>query len=261
MITLYSTFRPFTHKVYNKIQKDAIRSWLALEPQPEIIILGNDAGTEEVCKKFGLRHIKKVNSSEQNTPYMNSLISTAENAASNDIMLLLSGDIMIRQDTIEVAKTVSSQLDKFCVCARKQHVTGRFDPIKWATWQAGDYWLYSKGLFKTMPDFLIGRFLIERWMYRCCCNQDALVDATEALTVLHQHHPHNFKPNGKEIEHNQKVYEKHFFDVEKWKDTPWYGDALFHIGINFSNYVLTKDHQLITNETPERSDWQNPIKS
>ena len=42
------------------IQRNAIESWTRLEPRPEIILFGRDAGTAELCDELGLRHVPDV---------------------------------------------------------------------------------------------------------------------------------------------------------------------------------------------------------
>jgi len=255
MITLYSTFRRFNHPIFNKIQRDAIESWQALDPVPEIVIVGNDPGTAEICKEYGLKHVPKVGTSSAGTPYCDDFILEAEKVASNDIMLLCSGDIIIKQDTIDAAKAVKPLLNQFCVCSRKLHVEikdGKKKDIRWATWQAGDYWLHTKGIFTGMPKFLIGRHKNEKWMFRWLCNKNALVDGTDVITVWHQQHPHEFKPANKEVEYNERLYNENFFDVDKWKDTEWYKHQCNDIGFNFSNWALTKDLQVVDNPSPRR---------
>lgn len=235
---------------------------MALDPKPEVVILGNDPGTSEICQEYGLIHIPHVKRSKAGTPYCNSFIKLAEKAASNNIMLLCSGDIIVSQNTIEAAgrMMVQSALQEWCICPRKKHVERQgdhFKDIRWATWQAGDYWMHTKGIFEGMPPFLIGRHRNEKWMYRWLINKNALIDGTEAITVLHQKHPHDFKPSNKEIEYNAKLYEENYFDVDKWKDTVWYKrNNLFNVGINHANYVMTGDFQLVENTTPRRVDWK-----
>lgn len=263
MITIYSTFRTFEIKEYNKIQRDALESWLKLDPRPEILILGNDPGTARVCKEYGVTHIDSVPVTRCGTPYLNAMIEMAEAYAANDIMLLLAGDVMIAQDTIDVARKMKKLTDKFCVCARKKHVEWnkgkkKFSFKKWATWQAGDYYMHTKGLFDGMPAFLIGRHLCEKYMYRMACQANALVDATDRITVLHQSHPHFFRPENKEVDYNLRVYLDNFFHVDKWKDTEWYSvQRCRNIGINFANHVLTEDMQLVDNKDPRRHDWDH----
>ncbi len=261
MITIYTSFRSFKHKVYDKIQRDACDSWVALDPQPQVIVVGDEPGTSDICKKYKFKQIKTVRQSEAETPYVNSMIDLSEQHAVNDTMLLCAGDIIIGQETINIAKAVKKQLKEFCVCARKMHVikkaNGKIKLERWATWQAGDYFLHSKGLFAGMPDFLIGRFLVERWMYRWACNKNGLVDATGIVSVLHQNHPRDFKPANKEVAWNAKIYQENEFPVNKWKNTKYYDrwPDLYGIGISYANWVMRPDYILVDNVDPTDRNW------
>ena len=41
---------------FKTIQTNALESWLALRPKPEIILFGNDPGVHQTAHKYGLRH-------------------------------------------------------------------------------------------------------------------------------------------------------------------------------------------------------------
>jgi len=272
MITLYSTFKRFTHPRFAKVQTDALLSWQKLDPKPEIIIIGNDPGTAQACRQNGFIHIPEVECSETGTPVCIDFIRQAEKRASNDIMLLCSGDIFITQDTIEAAKAISKQMDEFCVVPRKKFVDIENGvPVRdvicgtgtpWATWQGGDYYLHSKGIFEGMPNFLVGRHYVERWMYRWLCNKNALIDGTLAITCLHQKHPHEMRTRNNEVQYNYDLYQENMFDVEKWKDHEFYKRSpdgkLINIGINHANYVMQPDFTLIDNDDPHKRNWAAP---
>ena len=54
MITLYTTVRGFTGE-YDHIQRNAIGSWLQLEPAPEVILFGDDEpGAQGFAAEVGL---------------------------------------------------------------------------------------------------------------------------------------------------------------------------------------------------------------
>ena len=189
-------------------------------------------------------------------------------------MLLCSGDIFITQDTIEAAKAIYLQMDEFCVVPRKKFVDIQDGKVlrevicgtgtPWATWQGGDYFLHSKGIFEEMPDFLVGRHFVERWMYRYLCNKNAFIDGTLAITCLHQKHPHEMRGgriDGQgEVNYNYNLYQENMFDVEKWKDHEFYKRSpdgkLINIGINHSNYIMQKDFTLVDNVDPRRKDFK-----
>ncbi len=44
MFTLFSTPKPFRGE-FARIQRNAMRSWVALRPRPEILIFGDEEGT------------------------------------------------------------------------------------------------------------------------------------------------------------------------------------------------------------------------
>ena len=59
MLTFFTCPRGFEGRI-GVIQRNAILSWLALKPRPEIIVLGNDPGVAEICRELGLRHLPEV---------------------------------------------------------------------------------------------------------------------------------------------------------------------------------------------------------
>ena len=59
MLTLFAIPKAFRGE-FNQIQRNAITSCTLLEPKPEIILLGDDEGTAEVAKEFGVRHVLGV---------------------------------------------------------------------------------------------------------------------------------------------------------------------------------------------------------
>lgn len=75
MLTIFSCPKPFRGHI-NIIQRNAIRSWTLLQARPEIILIGNEEGTAEVCKEFGLRHIPDVERNEYVVlaPYKSNLL-------------------------------------------------------------------------------------------------------------------------------------------------------------------------------------------
>lgn len=242
------------------IQRRALESWLALEPQPQVIVIGNDPGTKEVCREFDLTHVRKVRKSRTSAPYIDDFIKKAEIVANHDIMLLVSGDIILKQDTISTAEAVSSNFTKYCLCARKMNVKHGGGIIKeshWAHWRAGDYFMHSKGMFETIPQFLMGRCALDNWMFRHAIREDAMIDASGSVTVYHQEHEHKRHDGGraKEVKANRTLYKNNFFDVPKWQSESWYQeDRLYRADIRHANYVMKDDFSFVDNVSPDR-DW------
>ena len=68
MLTLFAIPKQF-HGYSGVIQRNAVKSWTLLRPPPEIILFGDEDGTAEAVKEFGIRHIPKVARNEYGTPY------------------------------------------------------------------------------------------------------------------------------------------------------------------------------------------------
>ena len=57
MLTIYSTLRSFDDARANVMQQNAIKSWLCLDPKPEIIIMGGGKGVSRFCNQYKLKNI------------------------------------------------------------------------------------------------------------------------------------------------------------------------------------------------------------
>ncbi len=59
MLTIFTVPKPFRGHI-KVIQTNAIRSWLLLRPECEVILFGNDEGTAEIACELGRRHIPNI---------------------------------------------------------------------------------------------------------------------------------------------------------------------------------------------------------
>jgi hypothetical protein len=75
------------------IQRNAIKSWTLLRPQCEIILFGNDDGTEAVAGEFGVRHVPEVARNEFCTPLLNDMFETAQRLASHKLLCFVNAHI------------------------------------------------------------------------------------------------------------------------------------------------------------------------
>lgn len=97
MLTIFTVPRAFRGE-FAVIQNNAIQSWLSLQPKPEIILLGDEAGTADAASRFGVRHIAGVECNEYGTPLVSSLFSLAQAAASHQLMCYVNADIILLND-------------------------------------------------------------------------------------------------------------------------------------------------------------------
>lgn len=207
MITIFTCPKAFRRHI-NVIQRNAIQSWMQLEPKPEIIIMGNEEGTESLCKEFGLVHVPDIKCNELGTPLINSIFEKAEQRAINDILCYVNSDIILMSDFINTLKLVI--LEKKCkdflligkrwdiriqeliafnnnwevnLCANIQKQGELHDAT------GKDYFVFPKHFFKKIPSFAIGRVAWDDWMvYMALKKRAFVIDITNSTTVVHQNH-------------------------------------------------------------------------
>src|SRR5260221_7795555 len=107
MLTLFSTPKPFAgHN--DIIQRNALQSWKQLHPDLEVILLGDDAGTSEVCRELGLRHVPEVERTAEGTKLIRSIFGSAQQLARHKIVCYSNCDIILGRDFLQAFQQVSS---------------------------------------------------------------------------------------------------------------------------------------------------------
>ena len=215
MFTIFGTPRDFKDHI-EIIQRNAILSWSQLRPQPQIVLIGKSVGLAEFCAEHHFTHIPEVSCNEFGTPLMDSIIQKAEAAAQWDKMLYVSTDIILLEDVIQATEKISTRFQRYCAVVGRNNVELShlvdFDNPQWEDSvralidrtkkfdvAAGDFFLFNKGLFKDIPPFAIGRTAVDNWlMYRTLAVKGALIDATQAITIVHQNHDYSHHPQGRE---------------------------------------------------------------
>lgn len=213
MLTIFSIPKAFSGHI-GVIQRNAIRSWMRLEPRPEIVLLGNDAGTAEVAREFGLRHVAAIATNAHGTPLMSDMFRVAQAAASGELMCYVNADILLTQDFTAAIAAVSGKLGQFLMVSRRINVDVNveleFAP-GWKTAVLGlardgrvsgdhtaiDVFVFGKGMYAEIPEFAIGRLWFDQWLIKSAREQGIpVVDASRVAPVLHQNHDYNHVSGG-----------------------------------------------------------------
>src|SRR5262245_42390962 len=121
MLTLFASPKPFTDPHIRVIQRNALTSWTLLQPRPEIILFGEDAGTAEICRELGLRHIPQVPCNDFGTPLVNGLFEEAQHRSNHDLLCYANADIILRGDFIRAIERLLTCRKPFLV------IGGRWD--------------------------------------------------------------------------------------------------------------------------------------
>ena len=213
ILTIFSCPKPFRGHV-DVTQRNAIRSWLLLDPRPDVILLGDDEGVAEAARDLGVRHIPEVARNEFGTPLMSALFEEAERAAASPLMCYVNADIIFMQDLMEGIERVEAEKPGALMVGRRWNVDIN-EPLRFDKgWQkslaalvagkgklypyyAIDYFVFPRGGLGALPPFAIGRPAWDNWViYRACATGMAVVDMTKQVTVVHQNHDYSHHPEG-----------------------------------------------------------------
>jgi hypothetical protein len=212
--TLFSTPKKFDGHIA-VIQRNAIASWTRMNPAPEIILFGTDAGTAEIASEFGLRHVPTVKCNEWGTPLVSDLFAQAQQLATGAVVCYVNADIILFDDFAQAIAGVAAWSDKFLMVGRRTDLdikdTINFHQDDWAAQirnrarregklqiaRSIDYFAFSRGLYPPMPPLAIGRFWWDNWLlWKARSLQAKVVDATKAVLVVHQNHDYSHTTYG-----------------------------------------------------------------
>jgi hypothetical protein len=194
------------------IQSNALRSWARLEPKPEIIVIGDEIGIEEIVREIGAVWIKSVDKTDHGTPLLSHAFALAAKRATRPVLCYANSDIMF---TNEIMEPIRQNV------VRRSLVTGRrWDTdvaIPWdfaaADWEqslktlaaskgslfrddALDYFMFERRSPLTdLPPFAVGRPGWDNaFIYRARHFGLRVIDATNAIIAVHQNHDYNHIP-------------------------------------------------------------------
>lgn len=246
MLTIFTTCRSFEIEEFAIIQRNALTSWSLLNPKPEIFVMGIEPGVTDICKEFGFTQVKEIEYTEYGTPLLNSMIEMAEEKASYSNMLLISSDVVIFQSMARALEVLVGKFkNQFCGVARKLQQP-KIELLDFSlNWQdkvkenvnyslitSGDFFLYPKGFWGNVPEFVIGRAHCDNWLFYEAAIKNCLVDMTGVVEIVDFIHTYSHLPKGWFKEKLQNVI------LSEGK----------HADFLNANWKMTNDFQLIANE-------------
>jgi hypothetical protein len=213
MLTIFSIPKPFTGAM-DVIQRNAIKSWTLLRPKCEVILMGDDEGTDKAAADLGVRHIPDLNRNEYGTPLLDHAFQMADTEGKFPLNCWVNADIILMDDILEAVKRVQERTNWFLMTAQRTDLD-LTDPLEFEQgWkdrlleevsQHGklahitgiDFWIYPKKFLENMPPFAIGRVAYESWcLYTARRRNAELIDATKVVVSVHQNHDYSHHPQG-----------------------------------------------------------------
>lgn len=213
-MTIFTAPKPFTNPHIALIQRNAIRSWLELGPDVEVLLIGQEDGLAEFAAEAGIPHLPDVARNKEGTPLISSIFALAREHSRAPLLAYVNADIILLPDFVETARQVAAQTGNFLLVGQRwdMNITTSLDFS--AGWQArmlesarredrlhprggSDYFIYPRAAFANMPAFAVGRAGWDNWMiYAARRAGAAVVDSTAGINIIHQDHDYSHLPQG-----------------------------------------------------------------
>lgn len=215
LLTIFTAPKPFLDPHIALIQRNAIRSWLHLGEDVEVLLIGDEPGLTDIAAELRIVHLPQVQRNKWGTPLVSSIFELASCNSCSPLLAYVNADILLMPDFVEVARTVSSQAEQFLIVGQRWDLPIRRELDFGEGWvrqlraevrvrgklhqaSGSDYFIFPSQMFTDMPDFAIGRAGWDNWMiFRARQQGIVVVDATPSLMVIHQEHGYAHLPNNR----------------------------------------------------------------
>lgn len=214
MLTIFTIPKPFVGPI-DIIQRNALRSWRATQPDSEILVFGDEMGVHEAARQRDAVHCREVNRNTYGTPLVGDVFRMARTIAHGDVLCFLNADILLVEEIRPIVDNIP--FEAYLVAGRRWDVdiaspldTGepgwevrlladvarrgqRHPPL------GSDCFIFPRAAdFGVWPDFAVGRPAWDNWLLRRTLDLGMpVIDADDALTLVHQNHDYSHIPEGR----------------------------------------------------------------
>lgn len=221
MLTLFSIPKPFRGPI-RTIQRNALQSWLALQPPCEVILFGDDEGVAETAAAFAVRHIPGTATNDRGTPLLDAAFTTAQQEARHETLVYVNADIILLPALIDAVGQVTKT--PYLMSGRRWDLdVDEAIDFQSARWQEDlllrlgreghlhgpsgiDYFVFPRDLPHGMPPFAVGRPGWDNWLiFAMRSKKIPVIDATATITVIHQNHPSVYRIQDAESQQNCRL--------------------------------------------------------
>jgi len=217
MLTFITSPKPFRGHI-GVIQRNAIQSWKRVHPDAEVILFGEEEGTEEAARELGVRYQPDVRRNAFGTPYLASILDGARELTRNPLLCYINCDIILLSDFRAALEQAVAQQSNFLMAGQRWD-TDITEPLDFSAsnWQAElrrralaadsqraprwiDYFVFSRDLYaQKTPPLVIGRAGFDNWMMWYARSVGVLViDASPVVMAIHQNHNYAHHPEGEQ---------------------------------------------------------------
>lgn len=224
-LTIFSAPKPFRDAHIATIQRNAIRSWQALGPAVEVILLGEEEGLAETAAELGVTHLPQVERTPSGTPLVSSMLRLAREHGSGPLLCCVNADILLLPEILPAARQLAGQAGQFLAVGQRWDLDVREELAFGPGWAeklraraqregklhkatGSDYFIFPRDCFADMPPFAIGRAGWDNWMiYAGRTRGWPVVDATADIQIIHQNHDYSHLPGGQPHYRHPETFE------------------------------------------------------
>jgi hypothetical protein len=213
MLTVFSAPKPFQGHI-GTIQTNALRSWKALDPEVDVLLVGDEPGLQAAAEAHAVRVLAGVRRAPSGAPSLRSAFDEVRRVARHPILAFVNADILLLDDFLPAVERVVRRLDRFLIVGQRWDVDVQEALSFQAEWETqlrnrlasagtlhrpvgSDYFVFPADQYPALPDFTIGRSGWDNWMiFDGRRRHVPVVDASGAITAVHQNHDYAHLPGG-----------------------------------------------------------------
>jgi hypothetical protein len=214
MLTIFTAPKPFVGHI-GIIQRNALRSWLALDAHIQVVMIGDEDGMRQVASELAVEHIDQIARNEPGTPLVSDVFAQAKRQARFPTLCYANADVMFLDDLLASVSQLTARMRRFLVVGGRWDLRvdtelefglGWADDLRVRLETSGrrhppagsDYFIFPREQFEDVLPFAIGRAGWDNWMiYAGRAAHIPVVDGTQAITAIHQEHDYSHLPGGK----------------------------------------------------------------
>jgi hypothetical protein len=238
VISLATIPKPFEGHI-GVIQRNALASWRAVLPEADIVVFGDEPGARDAAAAVGARFVPDVERNEYGTPLLGSTFRRLAETSGRELLGYVNADIVLLPDFTQALAQL--RVRPFLLVCRRWNLDVEAPLDLSSGWAGGlaararaDGRLYRRDAIDLfvfprasplveLPPFAVGRPGWDNYfIYRARKLGIPVVDATAAMTLVHQNHGYGHVPastgdrwEGPEARRNRALMggSERFFDI------------------------------------------------
>jgi hypothetical protein len=202
-LTVFSIPKGFVDPHISLIQRNAVRSWVSLGDDVEVILMGDDPGVAEVAAELGAIHVGEPAKNEFGTPLLDWAFAQAARRGTGERLCYVNADILLLDDFLEAVRRLPARpllgIGQRWDCDITEPLDFAGPAGSLAAWarsngaldlgSGSDYFVFPRTTDFAIPAFAVGRPGWDNWMMGRTLELGLpLIDMTPATTVIHQNH-------------------------------------------------------------------------